>query len=165
MTTVFDILRDKDGTVHVVDPNATVFEAIARMARFRIGSLVVCEDGRVSGIVTERDYLQKVALRSRTSRTTLVREIMSSPVVTAGPHEDVGECLRRVFARRVRYLPVISNAALVGIVSRGDLVRACFPDVQVADPEVSRSAAGAFATAARAPSPPTPSSSGLARSG
>jgi IMP dehydrogenase len=100
-----------------------VYEAIAIMAEKSIGALPVIADGRLVGMMSERDYARKVALQSRSSRDTRVREIMATPVVSATPDQTVEECLRTMTVRRIRHLPVVDQGQVVGIVSIGDLVR------------------------------------------
>ena len=123
MSSLIEILDANRQPVQVVDPNGVVLEAIAVMARFQIGCLVVAEDEHVVGLLTERDYLQKVVLRGRASRTTLVREVMSAPAMVAGPQDDAEECLRRMLAYRVKYLPIVDRDRVIAIVSRGDFLR------------------------------------------
>lgn len=123
MSTVLEVLRDKGTGVFTIEPNATVFEAIGHMVRLGVGSLVVMENDCVVGMITERDYLRKVAIEGRTSRTTLVREIMSTPVLTVRLSEDINHCLALITEHRVRHLPVIEGGRLLGLVSMGDLVR------------------------------------------
>jgi CBS domain-containing protein len=126
MTCLDEILNARAPRLEVIDPNATVLEAIARMARCQIGCLVVAEEGRMVGLLGERDYLQKVVLRGRTSRTTLVREVMSAPALVGALHEDAEECLRRMLAHGVKHLPLVERERVVGLVSRGDIMRALF---------------------------------------
>jgi CBS domain-containing protein len=117
------VLGDKGWAVHTVSPDATVFDAIGRVEH-NVGSLMVADaDGHPLGIVTERDYLRKVALQGRTSRATFVREIMSSELVTVAPCDDIEDCLALMTERRVRHLPVLDAGRLVGIVSVGDIVK------------------------------------------
>ena len=123
MSTVSEILREKGSGVYVIDPHATVFDAVARMVRHGVGALVVTEDDCVLGIITERDYLRKIAIEGRTSRTTMVHEIMSSPVVAVRPSDDLNACLALMTERRLRHLPVVDGGRLIGIVSIGDLVK------------------------------------------
>lgn len=123
MSSLIEILDAQRQPVQLVDPNGIVLEAIARMARYQIGCLVVAEDEHVVGLLSERDYLQKVVLRGRTSRTTLVREIMTTPVMVAGPQDDAEDCLRRMLAYRVKYLPIVDRDRVIALLSRGDFMR------------------------------------------
>lgn len=123
MSIVGDILLEKGALVHRIDAQATVFEAIERMVQYGIGALVVTDSGALTGMLTERDYLRKVALEGRTSRTTLVHEIMSSPVISVRRTDSVDDCLALMTERRLRHLPVIEQGRLLGLISMGDLVR------------------------------------------
>jgi len=121
--TVRALLDSKGWQVHTVDPETTVFEAIARMAERGIGALVVLEGSRLIGIISERDYTRKVILRGRNSRETKVREIMAVPSVTAAPEDTVAMCMAALTDTRARYLPVLHEGGVVGIVSMGDLIK------------------------------------------
>lgn len=105
-------------------PTTTVFEAIGVMAEHGVGALVVTREAAIVGIVTERDYLRKVALQGRSSRETPVSEIMSSPVHTVGQRTTIEQCLALMTAKRCRHLPVVDERGhLVGVVSIGDCVK------------------------------------------
>ncbi len=123
MARIGDVLQEKGNTVHAIEASATVFEAVQRMVEAGVGALLVTEGGQTRGIITERDYLRRIAVEGRTSRGTLVREIMSSPVVCIESGADVGECMALMTHRHIRHLPVVDHDRLVGIVSIGDLVR------------------------------------------
>jgi CBS domain-containing protein len=124
MANIEDVLRTKGTRVHTISPDATVYEAIERMVERNVGSLIVTySDGPPLGIVTERDYLKKVALLGRTSRETAVREIMTPAVLTVCFSDDVDYCLGLMTEHRVRHLPVVVRGKLGGIVSLGDLVK------------------------------------------
>jgi CBS domain-containing protein len=125
MATIEDVLQRKGMRIHTVSPSETVFAAIERMSEHNVGALVATDEaGRLVGIVTERDYLRKVALRGRTSQTTRVEEIMTHEVVAVSPSADVDQCLALMTERRIRHLPVVvDRGKLVGIVSVGDLVK------------------------------------------
>ena len=121
--TVSSVLRRKDRKVLSISPDASVYDAIALMAENSIGALVVVADGQLVGILSERDYARKVVLQSRSSKDTLVADIMSSPVITVSPGHTVEECMRMMTDKRIRHLPVVEGMAILGIVSIGDLVR------------------------------------------
>jgi CBS domain-containing protein len=120
--TVGTILNQKGHQVYSISPDATVFEAIRDMAEKNVGALLVTSAGRLLGVVSERDYTRKVALKGKSSRETKVEEIISSPVISATPSHSVEECMRLMTTHRVRHLPVLEGDKLVGIVSIGDLV-------------------------------------------
>ena len=124
MGSVSDILDAKDRDVLDVEGSATVYEAVARMVEGNVGALLVYEEGALAGIVTERDYLRRVAVQGRDERTTPVREIMTRELVYVGPEASVDECMAVMTARRIRHLPVLGEGReVLGIVSIGDLVK------------------------------------------
>jgi CBS domain-containing protein len=124
MTTVAGILKSKpDKNVYTIAPTATVYEALQRMADKGIGALLVTEGDQVVGIITERDYARKVALMSRTSKETLVRDVMTSPVMYVRPDQTSEECMALMTENRLRHLPVMDGGKLIGLVSIGDLVK------------------------------------------
>jgi len=121
--TIREILRAKGFGVHTIDPEATVFTAVQLMVLHGIGSLAVVEGARLRGMLTERDYLRKVVIEGRTSKTTLVREIMTPNVIVAHPADGIDQSLEIMTEHRVRHLPVMERGALVGMISIGDLVK------------------------------------------
>ena len=124
MTTAAQILRAKaDKAIYTITATATVFDAVSRMAEKNIGALVVTEDERVVGLMTERDYARKIVLMARFSKDTLVRDIMTSPVMYVRPANTSVECMALMTEKRVRHLPVIDNGKLIGLVSIGDLLK------------------------------------------
>ena len=120
--TVSTILNQKGRQVYSILPDATVFEAIQLMAEKNVGALLVVSEHRLLGVISERDYTRKVALKGKSSRETKVLEIISSPLVSATPGHSVEECMRLMTNNRVRHLPILEGEKLVGIVSIGDLV-------------------------------------------
>jgi CBS domain-containing protein len=124
--TVRDILQKKSGDAWSVGPETTVYRAIEIMAEKRIGALLVLEDGKLSGILSERDYARKVILKGKSSKETPVREIMTSPVIFVEPRHSVDECMKIITKiitnNRIRHLPVVEEEKVVGIVSIGDIV-------------------------------------------
>jgi len=128
MTTVKHVLDRKGRNVSSISPDASVFDALKMMADNNIASLVVLEDGKLVGIITERLYAREVILKGRTSPGTFVREIMSRRVIYAEPDQSVQECMAVMIARGVRHLPVLEDDRLVGIVSIGDMVKSVIGD-------------------------------------
>ncbi len=122
--TVADMLAFKGTTIHAVAPDATVYDAIAKMDERRVGALLVMRGEQLVGVISERDYTRKVILLGRASKETLVEEIMSSNVISVQPGMSLGECLKLVTDRGIRHLPVVENDKVVGLLSIGDLVRA-----------------------------------------
>jgi len=123
MQSVADIIKSKpDHTVHTIEPAEMVFEAMRIMKEKRIGALVVTEGATIVGIVTERDYAQKIALRGRASRTTPVRAIMTSPVIHVRPDQTSEDCMVLMGTHHMRHLPVMDGGKLVGMISIRDLV-------------------------------------------
>ena len=116
------VLEHKGGNVWSVPPSASVYDALAMMGEKQVGALLVMEDAKLVGILSERDYARKVILKGRSSKDTPVGEIMTSPVKYVTPQETVDECMRIMTASRVRHLPVVEEERVVGIVSIGDLV-------------------------------------------
>jgi len=130
MKTVGDLLQGKGREVWSVAPDTTVYEALALMAERRIGAVVVTKDGRVVGILSERDYARQVVLKGKTSRETPVHEIMTSRVVYVRLQHSVEDCMALMTDKRVRHLPVIEAEKLVGIISIGDVVKAVISEKQ-----------------------------------
>jgi len=120
---VSEILRGKQTDVLKIDASATVFEAIKKIVEENVGSILVTRDDDVVGIMTERDYLRKIAIFGRTSHDTLVGEIMSSPLMYVTPETTIEEAMAIMTDRRIRHLPVVENDEVVGIVSIGDVVK------------------------------------------
>ncbi|MGH7973286.1 MAG: CBS domain-containing protein [Limisphaerales bacterium] len=120
--TIGEILTTKGSTVWTVSPETMVFDAIQMMADKNIGALLVTEGEKLLGIISERDYTRKVALKGKSSKQTAVREIISGQVIHVGPEHTVEECLRLMTDHRIRHLPVLEGDRIVGIISIGDLV-------------------------------------------
>ena len=120
--TISEILSHKGSTVWSISPDATVFEAIQMMADKNIGALLVTENNKLVGIIPERDYTRKVVIKGKYSRTTAVKEILSSHVIHVTPSHTVQDCLRLMTDHHFRHLPVLDGDRIAGIVSIGDLV-------------------------------------------
>ena len=123
LDTLNTVLSSKGHTVHSVSPTASVLEAVRKMNREHIGSLLVCADNDVVGIFTERDVLIRVVDEGRDPRTTSVAEVMSRELVVVKPSMTVEDAMAVVTERRCRHLPVMDGPRLVGLVSIGDLTR------------------------------------------
>lgn len=124
MTAVADILKSKaDPIVHTIGPDESVFDALQRMADKGIGALLVMEGEAIVGIVTERDYALKIALKGRTSALTQVRDVMTTSVMFVKPTQTSEECMALMTDNRLRHLPVLKDGKLVGLISIGDLVK------------------------------------------
>lgn len=121
--TVRDILQNKGGQVWTTSPASTVYEAIGLMGEKNIGALVVIENDEVIGVLSERDYSRKVVLQGRTSRDTVVGDILSRPVVTIRRRDTIEKCMQVMTEHRIRHLPVVDENRLIGLISMGDLVR------------------------------------------
>jgi CBS domain-containing protein len=123
MAHVSDILRAKGGDVLKIEKTATVFDAITKIVDANVGSVLVTDGDQVVGIMSERDYLRKIAVQGRTSRDTQVGEIMSSPLIYVTPETTIEESMAIMTDRRIRHLPVVENDEVVGIISIGDVVK------------------------------------------
>ena len=124
MKTAAEILKSKpDPAVYTIAPTATVLDAVTLMARKSIGALLVTDDERIVGIITERDYARKIILLGRASKETLVSVIMTAEVMYVRPDHTSEECMALMTENRVRHLPVMDDGKLIGMLSIGDLVK------------------------------------------
>ncbi len=123
MCKVADILASKGRQVYAIEDDKSVFEAIKKMVEKNVGALVVTHEGRLCGILTERDYLRRIVIEGRTSRNTMVKTVMTSDLICVDPSRTVQECMAIMTTARIRHLPVMEGAELAGIVSIGDLVK------------------------------------------
>jgi CBS domain-containing protein len=121
--TIEAILAQKGTETFSITPDATVFDAVALMADKNVGALLVVKDGKLVGMISERDYTRKVMLRGKRSRETQVHEIMSSDLAVVNSREPVENCLRMMTDKRVRHLPVLDGETIRGVISIGDLVK------------------------------------------
>lgn len=131
MKTVQQVLRDKPGggaVIHAVSPAASVLDAIKLMAEKGIGALVVLDQGRLAGVVSERDYARKIILHGRSSQDTAVRDIMTEKVFTVRSEQTVEDCMALMTHYRIRHLPVVDGGKLAGVLSIGDLVKEVIAD-------------------------------------
>jgi CBS domain-containing protein len=128
MKTVKQLLQVKGGTVHAVAPESSVLDAIKLMAEKGVGALVVLDNGRLAGVVSERDYARKVILHGRSSQATAVRDIMTEKVCTVRSEQTIEDCMALMTEKRIRHLPVVDGGRLAGVVSIGDLVKEVIAD-------------------------------------
>ena len=122
-TRVADIIRHKGGRVVTCGRATTVFDAITKMVEHNVGSILVTDDEALRGIFTERDYLRRIILQGRTSKTTRIEEVMTADVLQASPHSTIKECMATMTNQRCRHLPVVEDGELVGLISLGDCVK------------------------------------------
>ena len=138
MNTLNQLLKGKSKEVWSIGPDATVYDAIHLMAEKGIGALVVLQDESPVGIISERDYARDVVLKDRSSKETLVKEIMSDKVIYADPNQTVDECLAVMTEKRIRHLPVMDGGQMLGLVSMGDLVKTIIAEQKLTIDQLER---------------------------
>ena len=144
MTHISDVIENKGGMVLSVGENESVFDAIRLMAEVNIGALLVLSGDTICGIFTERDYLQKIALESRSSHDTRVWDVMTREVISAGPEDSIERCMELMTRHRCRHLPVVASGELLGIVSIGDLVKSVLEEKEARIEQLSQYIAGSY---------------------
>ncbi len=130
MTTVRQLLDQKGRETYSINPDATVYDAIAKMAEKDIGSLVVMDGDKIVGVITERHYARNVVLKGKTSPATPVEAIMDKLVLVVQPEQSIEQCMALMTEKRIRHLPVVEKEKLIGIISIGDLVKSIIGDQQ-----------------------------------
>jgi len=128
MVTVKQLLDEKGKNVWTTSPSTSVYDALVMMAEKNVGALVVMEDTKVAGIISERDYARKVVLQGRRSRELAVAEVMSTSVIHITPLDSIEICMELMTDQHIRHLPVIENNTLIGLISIGDVVRCVFEE-------------------------------------
>jgi CBS domain-containing protein len=124
MKTLKQILNEKKHQeVISIAPNRPVFDALVILAEYKIGALAVIDEGQLVGIFSERDYAREVVLKGRSSRTTLINEVMTAKVISASPQDLVDSAMQTMSDRRIRHLPIVENGTILGMLSVGDLLK------------------------------------------
>jgi CBS domain-containing protein len=129
-TKVSEVLGHKPRKVYSATPETTVYECIKLMAEQQVGALLILRGDEIAGILSERDYARKLALKGLSSKTTTAAEIMSRPVLTVSPRHTVGDCMHIITEKRIRHLPVLEDGKVVGVISIGDLVNQMIQEQQ-----------------------------------
>ncbi len=124
MTTARMLLQVKGTDIWSITPNATVYEALSMMADKDVGALLVTENDALVGIISERDYARKIILLGKTSKETLVSEIMTTVLYTVHPDQTMEECMELMTNHHIRHLPIVENDQILGVISIGDVVKA-----------------------------------------
>jgi CBS domain-containing protein len=122
MKPVQDLIKGRNSTVFQVSPSTTVFEALQSLAEHEVGAMVVMDQGKLVGVVSERDYTRKVALQGKNSRETRVAEIMTREVVTVTPATGTRACMALMSQKNIRHLPVVNGSAVLGMISIRDIM-------------------------------------------
>ena len=138
MRTVREILNKKGNLIWSVSPEATVYEALQVMAEKEAGAVLVIENGKVRGILSERDYARKIVLHGKFSKDTSVKDIMSDKVIYVEPSQSIEDCMSIMINKKIRHLPVMENNRLSGIISIGDVVEAVLEEKESVIGELTR---------------------------
>ena len=131
MTTIAQLLNTKGNQIWSVEPKATIFEALEIMSEKEIGALLVMEDGKLTGIFSERDYARKVILKGKSSKETPVGELMTKKVFYIDSQKTINDCMAMMTAKRIRHVPVIEDNQVIGIVTIGDVVNQIISEQEV----------------------------------
>jgi len=130
-STVKEILEEKGGTVWTINSEETVYEALVKMSKKDIGALIVMENGKLTGVFSERDYARKVVLYGKTSKESLVGELMTREVTVIHLDTSIEECMALMTQKRIRHLPVMDGNKFIGIISIGDVVSRIISDQEL----------------------------------
>lgn len=121
---VSDILQSKGSNIYSVTCDVSVYEALKIMGEKNIGALLVMENEKLMGIISERDYARKIILKGKSSNETPVKDIMTEKVVTVLPADHIEKCMELMSGRHIRHLPVMENDKVLGVISITDVVTA-----------------------------------------
>jgi CBS domain-containing protein len=144
MSTIREVLERKGNTVITIHSGASVFEAIGIMSQANVGALIIQDGDQPAGIFTERDYLRKIALKGRSSSNTVLRDVMSSPLITVLPTESSEVAMQTMTERRCRHLVVMEGDKMAGIISLGDLVKHLLQEKQAEVEQMAQYIAGSY---------------------
>ena len=144
MSTIREVLDRKGSTVITIHSGASVFEAIGIMSEANVGALIIQDGDQPAGIFTERDYLRKIALKGRSSSNTVLRDVMSSPLITVLPTESSEVAMKTMTERRCRHLVVMEGGKMAGIISLGDLVKHLLQEKQAEVEQMAQYIAGSY---------------------
>ena len=122
MKPVSELLKKRDGALWHVRPDDTVFAALQLLAQYEVGALMVMDGGRLVGVLSERDYTRKIALQGLNSKATPVSDIMTRQVLVVKPETDTRDCMALMSSRKVRHLPVVDGATVLGMISIRDIL-------------------------------------------
>jgi signal-transduction protein with cAMP-binding, CBS, and nucleotidyltransferase domain len=122
MKPVSELLKTREGVLWHVRPNDTVFEALQMLAQHEVGALMVMEQGKLVGVLSERDYTRKIALQGRNSKEARVTEIMTPKVFTVSPNTGTRACMALMSEKKIRHVPVVDNGTVLGMISIRDLM-------------------------------------------
>jgi len=122
MKPISELLKQHDSMSYQTAPTVSVFEALSLLAKLEVGALLVMQDGKLQGVVSERDYTRKIALQGRNSKATMVAEIMTCEVITVAPQTGTRECMRLMSHKKFRHLPVVDGDKVLGLISIRDIM-------------------------------------------
>ncbi|MDT8989819.1 CBS domain-containing protein [Curvibacter sp. APW13] len=128
MRAIAELLKKREGTVFSLAPQDSVFEALRRLADHDVGAMMVLDNGRLVGVFSERDYTRKIALAGKSSRDTLVKDIMTANVVTVSPQTDTRDCMALMSQKKIRHLPVMEGNKVLGMISIRDIMNDIIAD-------------------------------------
>ncbi len=144
MVIIKEILKVKGNAIWSIEPTASVYAAVKLMADKEVGALMVLEDKKLVGIISERDYARKVILKGRSSKATQVEEIMTTRVVYAHPEQNVNECMALMTEKHIRHLPIMAEEKLLGVISMGDLVKSIIAEQQLTIEQLEQYISGGY---------------------
>ncbi len=122
MKPVQELLKKRNSTIYQLAPSITVFEALQQLAKYEVGAMLVMDQGKLVGVMSERDYSRKVALQGRNSKTTLVADIMTRELITVGPQTRTRDCMTLMSQKKIRHLPVVDGRHILGMISIRDIM-------------------------------------------